>query len=132
MRKKGSWSSSSFKEAAAEAESMGSATHRGEQREREGNGLDPLVDPRAHGAVRLSLNLLVPDGGQLLLPAGVAMPVKTDLDTTGSMGGNVDVAFASLPKVFHLLAQGPAAVLRRYHTQIATGVVQDHTDEFPY
>lgn len=132
MRKKGSWSSNSFKAAAAEASSKGSATFRGEQRAREGKGLDPLVDPRAHGVIRLSLNLMVPEDGQFVLPAGVAMPVKTDLDTTGSMGGNVDIAFRSLPKVLNLLAQGDKAVLKRYHPQIATGVVQDVGDRFPY
>src|SRR5687768_14090391 len=104
MRKKGSWSSNTFKAAAAEATSKGSATHRGEQRAKEGKGLDPLVDPRAYGVVRLSLNLMLPEGSQFVLPAGVAMPIKTDLDTTGSMGGNVDIAFRSLPRVLNLLA----------------------------
>jgi hypothetical protein len=131
MRKKGSWSSNSFKAAAAEATSKGSATHRGEQRAREGKGLDPLVDPKAYGVIRLSLNLMLPEGSQFVLPAGVAMPVKTDLDTTGSMGGNVDIAFRSLPKVFDLLAHGDRAVLKRYHTQIATGVGRERPVPLP-
>src|SRR3989344_1879826 len=60
------------------------------------------------------------------------MPVKTEFDTTGSMGGNVEIAFRVLPNVQNLLVQGPRAVLKRYHTQIATGIIQDKVDRYPY
>jgi hypothetical protein len=60
------------------------------------------------------------------------MPVETDIDTTGSMGQNVEIAFRVQPKVQNLLIQGKSAVLKRYHAQIATGVVQDRGDQFPY
>ncbi len=132
MREKGSWSSATYTSRATEAKETGSATHKGEQRAREGKGLDPLVDPKGHGVIRQALNLLVPDGDEFVLSKGAAMPVKTDLDTTGSMGGNIEIAFASLPNLLHLVAQGSRAVLKRYHPQIATGVVQDQGDEFPY
>lgn len=132
MRDKGSFSSDRYVTAAKEAKAAGSATHRGEQRAREGRGLDPLVDPKGFKGIRQALNLLVPDDDGFVLSAGAAMPVKTDLDTTGSMGGNVEIAFTALPKALHLFAQGPGAVLKRYHVQIATGLVQDVSDQFPY
>lgn len=126
------WSSAIHTETLKKAYEHGSVTHAGEQRAREGRGLDPLVDPSQHGVIRLVYNFLVPEEGQFLLKCGVAMPVKTDLDTTGSMGGNVEIAFVALPKVQNLLVQGPNAVLRRYHAEIATGIVQDEEDQFPY
>ncbi|MDP2704472.1 MAG: hypothetical protein Q8P01_04645 [bacterium] len=132
MREKGSWSDETYRTRATEAKIRGSSTFAGEKRAQEGRGLDPLVDPEKYGVVRESNNLLVPDGEEFILQFGVAMPVETDLDTTGSMGRNVDVAFGALPKVQNLLIQGPNAVLRRYHTQIATGVIQDRGDTFPY
>lgn len=132
MRRKGAWSDVTYRKAATEAAARGSTTFVGEQRAQEGRGLDPLVDPAKYNVVRESNNLLVPDGEEFVLQFGVAMPVETDLDTTGSMGRNVDVAFGVLPKVQNLLIQGSRAVLSRYHTQMATGVVQDREDQFPY
>ncbi|MDE1970252.1 MAG: hypothetical protein KGI50_01615 [Patescibacteria group bacterium] len=135
MREKGDWSAVSYASTMKEVATRGggSSTYAGEQRVREGKGLDPLVDPRMYDVIRSSNNLLVPrDDGAFTLEFGVAMPVETDLDTTGSMGRNVDVAFSVLPKVQNLLVQGENAVLRRYHTQIATGVIQDQIDRFPY
>lgn len=131
MREKGTWSSEVHTERVYESRARGSVTHEGEQRAREGRGLDPLVDPKEYGGIRRSYNLLVPDGDGFVLTYGVGMPVKTALDTTGSMGGNVEIAFSVLPKVHKLLVQGPQAVLRRYHVHIATSVVQDQGDRFP-
>lgn len=132
MRTKGDWAEATFRSTAAEVKKRGTATFVAEERVRQGRGLDPLVDPSKYGVIRLAKNLLVPDGEEFILQFGAAMPVKTDLDTTGSMGGNVDIAFDVLPKVQNLLVQGPNAVLRRYHTQIATGVIQDRGDGYPY
>jgi hypothetical protein len=131
-REKGSHSSRVHEEMTREAMMAGSVTHLGEEREVQGLGLDPLVDPSQHGVIRFSQNLLIPDEGGLLLTEGVAMPVKSDADTTGSMGKNIEIAFNALPKVQGLLVQGPNAVLRRYHTQIATGSIQDVVDKYPY
>lgn len=131
MREKGSFSSTVHATRASEARTRGSVTAEGEQRAHEGRGLDPLVDPREYGGFRRSHNLLVPDGDGFRLSFGPAMSVKTGLDTTGSMGGNVEIAFAALPKVHHLLVQGSRAVLKGYHTQIATAVIQDVVDQFP-
>src|SRR3989338_317394 len=133
MREKGAWSQTRYKAAAtAVAARGGVATFEGEQRVRQGKGLDPLVDPSKYDVVRFSNNLLVPKGDVFELKFGVAMPVKTDVDTTGSMGGNVDIAFRVQPKVQNLLIQGKSAVLQRYHTQMATGAVQDEGDNFAY
>lgn len=132
MRKKGSWSDETYRARATEADTKGSSTFEGEERYKQGEALDPLVDPSKYEVIRGSNNLLVPDGKEFVLEFGVAMPVESDLDTTGSMGRNVDVAFGVLPKVQNLLVQGQKAVLRRYHTQIATGIIQDRTDEYPY
>jgi hypothetical protein len=132
MRIKGDWAETTFRSTASEAKVRGSVTFAGEQRARQGKGLDPLVDPSKYDVVRISNNLLVPKGDQFVLEFGVAMPVESDPDTTGSMGQNVELVFGALPKVQKLLVQGNGAVLRRYHTQIATGVIQDQVDKFPY
>lgn len=132
MRKKGSWSDATYRSTVEEVRKSGSATYVGEERARQGKELDPLVDPSKYDVVRGSNNLLVPDGDEFVLQFGVAMPVETDFDTTGSMGQNVDVAFKVLPRVQGLLVQGKNAVLRRYHTQIATGIIQDKDDTYPY
>lgn len=132
MREKGAWSEVTFRARETTAKTRGSVTFEGEQRARQGKGLDPLVDPSKYEVVRMSNNLLVPEGDRFVLKFGVAMPVETDVDTTGSMGENVEIAFMVQPKVQNLLIQGKNAVLRRYHTQMATGVVQDRVDQFPY
>src|SRR3989344_6916092 len=132
MRTKGGWSDATYRTRALAAKDRGTATYEGEDRARQGKALDPLVDPSKYDVVRMANNLLVPDGEEFVLKFGAAMPVETDLDTTGSMGGNVDIAFRVLPKVQNLLVQGESAVLRRYHVQIATGIIQDRVDRYPY
>lgn len=132
MREKGSWSDVTYRKKATEAKVRGSSTYEGEERARQGKPLDPLIDPSKYDVIRAANNLLVPEGKKFVLKFGVAMPVETNLDTTGSMGGNVDVAFSVLPKVQNLLVQGTNAVLKRYHTQIATGIIQDRVDKYPY
>ncbi|MDO8526700.1 MAG: hypothetical protein Q7T03_03320 [Deltaproteobacteria bacterium] len=134
VREKGGWSDATYRSRATEASVRGSTTFVGEERAKQGKGIDPLVDPSKYTDQnkRGSNNLLVPEGDGFVLQFGVAMPVETDLDTTGSMGRNVDIAFGVLPKVQNLLVQGGSAVLKRYHTQIATGIVQDRTDRYPY
>src|SRR3989344_2764156 len=102
MREKGAWSKSEFTSRAEKAKKLGSVTFEGEQRARQGKGLDPLVDPSKYDVVRGSNNLLVPDGDGFILKFGVAMPVQTDIDTTGSMGDNVEIAFRVQPNVQNL------------------------------
>ncbi|HEY4484464.1 MAG TPA: hypothetical protein VI978_01940 [Candidatus Paceibacterota bacterium] len=134
-REKGDWSSKTYAATSDTVRTVGGgrATYEGERRAQEGKGLDRLVDPKSFDGGRESNNLLLPQAdGKFLLQFGTAMPVKSDLDTTGSMGNNVDIAFRVLPKKLGLFVQGPNAVLKRYHVQIATGVVQDRDDQFPY
>lgn len=132
-RKKVDWSGGTYAAAARVASTRGSATYEGEQRTQKGLGLDPLVDPKTHGCKRQAFNLLVPQpDGSFKLPVGVAMPVKSAFDTTGSMGHNVDIAFQVLPKVQSLLVQSVDAVLSRYHVQIATALIQDVVDRYAH
>lgn len=132
-RKKGAWSSETFESTAATLRAKGGpVTFRGEQRSQEGRGLNPLIDPRTHDARREALNLLVKHDDAWRLDFGIAMPVTTALDTTGSMGRNVDIAFGVIPSIQSLFVQGAQAVLSRYHVQFATAVIQDVGDEHPY
>lgn len=113
-----------------------SVTDPGKQRTRQGLGLDPLVDPKTHGCSRESVNLLVqqPDGTWKLI-YGVAMGVKTGLDTTGSVGQeNIDTAFRVIPTTQKLLvsSQTRPGLLARYHAQFATAMIQDQRDNYAH
>ncbi len=109
----------------------GSATHAGEQRHKEGKGLHELVDPKAYGVIRRSISWLEPqEDGTFVLLRGTAMLEETRLDTTGSLGGNVNVAMRVLPKTHTLLARGPRAILRRYDVQMITAIFGDVDDNY--
>lgn len=108
-----------------------SATHVGEQRHKEGKGLHDLIDPKGNGVIRVAKSWLEPkDDGTFYLLRGTAMLEETRLDTTGSMGNNVDIAMRVLPKTFKLLAEGPKAILGRYDTQMITAIFGDVTDNY--
>jgi hypothetical protein len=135
MRDKGTFSSATYASREKEVKLRGSATYEGEERVRQGKGLDPLVDPKGlekYGPMRGSGNLLVPDGDQFVLKFGVAMPSQTDCDLTGSMGDNVNTFFRVQPKLQKLLNDRKTGVLRRYQTQMCTGAIQDKVDQFAY
>lgn len=123
-------SSEAYKKVKDETESKGSATHAGEQRHREGKGLHELVDPKGFGVVRRSLTWLEPKGAHFELLRGVAMLEETRLDSTGSMGNNVQIAMDVLPKTYDLLAKGENAVLKRYDTQMITAIFGDVVDNY--
>lgn len=128
-RMKGDHSAKIYAATVAEvAREGGSSTFRGEQRIRQGLGLDPLVDPKTHGTRREAMDLMIADGDKFVLKDGIAMPFKRALDTTGSMGDNVDKAFHSMPRDMKYLVQGEYPLLGRYHVQMATGLVQDRGD----
>jgi len=112
------------------ARSAGSATYAGEQRRKEGKGLHPLVDPKGYDVVRRSSSWLEPDGDHFVLLRGVAMLEETRLDTTGSMGKNVEIAMRVLPTTYNLLANIPNAVLGRYDTQMITSIFGDVSDDY--
>jgi hypothetical protein len=93
--------------------------------------MDPLVDPKgpAHlGPVRLSLPRFNKQGEYWLLTRGIPMPEETLLDTTGSMGRNVDLAFDVLPLDYEMSTGGDTPVLGRYDLQIATSIFNDVED----
>jgi hypothetical protein len=129
------WSSASFASTRKLVDKEGSATFKGEQRHREGRGMDPLVDPRTHEGWREALTLMLPqDDGTFLMPYGVAMPIRTEADTTGSMGGNIEIIFDALPRTQNLLTLATNAVFegKNYQVQMATGSLQDFCDDYPY
>ncbi len=109
-----------------------SATYGAEERIRQGRGLDPLVDPKglAHlGPVRMSLPRFEQQSdGLWVLTRGLPMAEETLLDTTASMGDNVDLAFKALPNAYEMLTSGNPAILRRYDPQIATAIFNDVED----
>lgn len=133
MSKGESWSSEAYSEKRRETVSSGVAvTHVAERQSRSGYGLDPAVDPKTHGATRESTDTLVKQpNGSYLLSHGIALPVKTDSDLTGSMGHNIDEIFKLLPRTQKLLV-GPGALLERYDVHFATGGIQDQGDKHPY
>ena len=103
-----------------------SRTHRAEQSYRRTRSLNPLVDPKGFGVIRRSLPRFDEVDGKWLLTVGTPMPIEVRFDTTGSMGGNVEVALDVLPNLYDLLKDN---VLSRYDIQIAMGVFNDIVDE---
>lgn len=108
-----------------------SATADAEERSRRGEGLDPLIDPKgpAHlGPIRRSLPRFEKRGNFWVLTMGVPMSEETRLDTTGSMGNNVDLAFKALPHTYEMYTTGSRPVLSGYDPQIATAIFNDVED----
>lgn len=108
-----------------------SATHGAEQRINRGLGLDPLVDPKGlpkYGPVRLSKPRFSKVDGVWQLTRGLPMAIENLLDTTGSMGGNVGLAFSSLPQLYAMLTEGNNPLLGRYDPQLATAIFNDVQD----
>lgn len=90
--------------------------------------LQTLVDPSSFNVVRLSLvRVEERDDGKFELLVGCSMPIETRVDTTGSMGNNVDVALKVLPDIYEACAN----VLPGYDIHIATGIFGDVSDRFP-
>jgi len=102
-------------------------TLKAEQHAHKTGKLNPLVDPSGYGVIRRSLPRLEQQpSGLWKLNVGTPMAIETRVDTTGSMGGNVDIALRVLPKI-HELSSG---VLAGYDLQIATGIFGDISDKF--
>lgn len=109
------------------------ATRDAEERIKSGGGMDPMVDPKGPphlGAVRISLPRFhdEKENGFWILALGLPMPDETLLDTTGSMGGEVDHAFESLLRTLEMLKTGKKAVLDRYDLQSAMATFNDIED----
>jgi len=117
-----------YKRAAASfVPKKGPATAKAEQQARETGKLNPLVDPAGYGVIRRSLPRFEQRGdGLWVLTVGTPVPNETRVDTTGSMGGNVDVAISVLPSAFELCS----SVLLGCDLQVATGIFGDVCDRF--
>ena len=107
--------------------SEGSVTLRAEQQARETGKLHQLVDPQGYGVIRRSLlRFEQREDGLWQLTIGTSMPVETRVDTTGSMGHNVDVALKVLPDFYDLCS----SVLPGSDLHVATGIFGDVCDRF--
>ena len=106
----------------------GPATHRAEMQAMKTGKLHELVDPSGYGVVRRSLLRFDqrPDG-LYKMTIGCSVPVEIRLDTTGSMGGNVDVALGVLPDTYGLSAQ----MVPGCDLHMAIGIFGDVQDSFP-
>ncbi len=110
------------------APSKGPVTRKAEQKARSTGKLHPLVDPAEYGVIRPSRKRLeLQDSGLFELTVGTPMPVETRVDTTGSMGGNVDVALRVLPDAYELCS----SALPGYDVHMSTGIFGDVGDNFP-
>ena len=107
-----------------------SATHRAEEQVMETQELNPLVDPGANnwGKSRRSLIRFNPlPDSRFEVAVGLSVPVELRLDTTGSMGHNVDIALKGIPDLRDYLAD----VMRPgCEAHVATGVFNDIVDRF--
>ena len=89
--------------------------------------LHELVDPAGYGVIRPSRPRFIQrDDGLWEMTIGTPVPIETRLDTTGSMGDNVDIAMRVLPKAFLLAAQ----MLPGQDPHVATGIFADIGDRF--
>jgi hypothetical protein len=132
-RKGRTWSTTAYEKVSIQATKGGtvSATSEAEQRMLQGETLDPMVDPKgpAHlGPIRLSLPRFEKAGKYWKLLHGVPLAIETALDTTGSMGNNVDLAFEALPFFYDMLKIGDNPILAKYDPQILTTIFNDVMD----
>lgn len=125
--RKGGTTRTAFEKATkAYVPTTGPATRLAEQKARATGELNPLVDPKGFGVIRRSLPRLVrTDNGLWEMAVGMPMPIETRLDTTGSMGNNVDIAIRMLPRAYELYTH----VLPGYDLQISMGMFGDVSDE---
>ena len=118
------FSASSYSEATRYVPTR-NVTRRAEEEFRVTGRLDPLVDPAGYGVIRRSLMRFdMRSDGLYVVTIGTPIPVETRLDTTGSMGGFVDIAMRNL-KDLYMLTQG---MLPGCDLQIATGIFGDCAD----
>lgn len=101
-------------------------TRKAEQKARDTGKLHPLVDPKGFGVIRRSLPRFEKRDNLFELTVGTPIPISTRLDTTGSMGGNVDLALKALERFYELLSQ----VLPGYDIQVMNEIFGDMTDLF--
>jgi hypothetical protein len=104
-----------------------SATTRGEEIVRHTGKLDPLVDPAEFNVIRESrIRLEQRPDGLWVVTVGAPVPVEHRVDTTGSMGDNVDRVLGVLPN----LCKPVAEVLPGRDPQYCAGIFGDVVDRF--
>lgn len=105
----------------------GSATRAAEQKAYSTGKLALEVDPAEAGVIRRSLVRFDQRSDDLFtVTMGLPVPIEVRLDTTGSMGGNVDVALKVLPDTYELVSQ----MLPGQDPQLAIGIFGDVSDKF--
>lgn len=107
-------------------------TKKAEKQASDSGKLNPLVDPSGFNTIRPSLprvDEFTDQGGEkrYRLNVGTPMPIETRIDTTGSMGNNVDIAMRVMPDAFEQWSR----FLPGYDIQVATGIFGDTSDKFP-
>ncbi len=109
-------------DSASKAAGSGPKTKAAEQKAKATGKLHPLVDPAGFGVIRRSLpRLEKKDNGLWELLVGPPLPFEQRLDTTLSMGNNVEIAFEALPTLYDACK----SVLQPYDLQISIGVFND-------
>ncbi|MBI3889200.1 hypothetical protein HY312_01300 [Candidatus Saccharibacteria bacterium] len=105
----------------------GRATGKAEELARNTGKLDPLVDPAAYGVIRRSLvRFSQRSDGLYVVTAGLPVSIEQRLDTTGSMGRNVENVLKVLPDTYDLVAK----MLPGADPHMAIGIFADCVDRF--
>lgn len=90
------------------------------------NEMHPNVN--VYGKTRISHNAMVREDDHFVLQNGIALPIMSGFDGTGSMGDNVEIAFRAIPEFDGMLG----GIRGRYNTQVASAVWQDVQDQRKY
>ena len=96
------------------------------QKVRETGKLDPAVDPAIDTIRRSLIRFEATEDKKWRVSVGCPMDIESSLDSTGSMGDNVDKAIAVLPDTYKLASE----MLPGYDVQIACGIFGDVVDDF--
>ena len=111
----------------SEMKSRGEEVHtKGREIYRKTKRMDPLVDVK--GTLRLSHNSFKKsDDGKAILVNGVALPIWSAFDATGSMGELAGIAHAAMGNIMAMLN----GIRYCYNPQLSSSVIQDVGDEHP-
>lgn len=96
------------------------------QKVRKTGKLDPAVDPAIDTIRRSLIRFEATEDKKWRVSVGCPMDIESTLDSTGSMGDNVDKAIAVLPDTYALASE----MLPGYDVQIACGIFGDVVDDF--
>lgn len=102
------------------------ATAAGEEHVRRTGKLDPVVDPKTAPIHRSLLRFMPTPDGKWRVSVGCPVNVESIVDTTGSMGNNVDIAMKVLPDTYDCCAE----MLPGKDLQLSIGIFGDYDDRF--